>query len=241
MSGKGYTNIPDWMLSFDLDIYEVIILAVIFGFSQDGDSTFAGSQNYLARKAKCSRRKVALALPRLVENGLIEKVDVDVRGIHLCEYRVTNLCTGFTGCASGAQGGCAPHSHNNIVVDNNRKKNTTMGGFDFRSALLSIGVDEEVADSWISVRKTKRATNTEIAFRKVKEEISKSGLTANECITIAVENSWQGFKAEWLQKQARPNRTPKESVLAHNLKVMDKMYGTDMYGQTYGRRDADEQ
>ena len=38
MSEKGYTTIPDWMLSLDLDIYEVIILAVIYGFSQDGES-----------------------------------------------------------------------------------------------------------------------------------------------------------------------------------------------------------
>ena len=37
MDLKGYTNIPDWMLSLDLDVYETIILAVIYGFSQDGD------------------------------------------------------------------------------------------------------------------------------------------------------------------------------------------------------------
>ena len=43
MEHTGYTNIPDWMLSYDLDIYETIILAVIYGFSQDGESTFKGS------------------------------------------------------------------------------------------------------------------------------------------------------------------------------------------------------
>ena len=53
MELKGYTNIPDWMLSLDLDVYETIILAVIFGFSQDGESTFAGSLKYLCKKAKC--------------------------------------------------------------------------------------------------------------------------------------------------------------------------------------------
>ena len=60
MELKGYTNIPDWMLSLDLDVYETIILAVIYGFSQDGESTFAGSLKYLCQKAKCSRRKVTM-------------------------------------------------------------------------------------------------------------------------------------------------------------------------------------
>ena len=78
MDHTGYTSIPDWMLSYDLDIYETIILAVIFGFSQDGDSTFSGSQNYLARKAKCTRRKVAMALPKLVDMGLVIKIDKDI-------------------------------------------------------------------------------------------------------------------------------------------------------------------
>ena len=85
MELKGYTNIPDWMLSLDLDVYETIILAVIYGFSQDGESTFAGSLKYLSQKAKCSRRKVTMALPKLVEMGLIQKIDKDVRGVHLCE------------------------------------------------------------------------------------------------------------------------------------------------------------
>ena len=128
MEDKGYTVIPDWMLNLDLDIYEVIILAVIYGFSQDGDSCFTGSQNYLARKAKCTRRKVTLVLPKLVEKGYLQKIDRDVRGVHLCEYRV---CMTFTGCECHSHGGCECHSHNNIDNKNidNTLSITRTGGF----------------------------------------------------------------------------------------------------------------
>ena len=71
MSFNGYTNIPDWMLSLELDVYETIILAVIYGFSQDGESTYKGTQQYLADKAKCSKRKVGNALVSLVEKKFI--------------------------------------------------------------------------------------------------------------------------------------------------------------------------
>lgn len=241
MSDKGYTTIPDWMLSLDLDIYEVIILAVIFGFSQDGESSFTGSQKYLAWKAKCARSKVAKALPKLVEMGLIDKKDVDFRGINLCEYRVSSR---WMGCPPQGQGGCPPQGHNNLYNENIDNKDTIRKAkFDFKSSLLSLGVSEAVADAWMSVRKTKRATNTEIAFRKVAEEIQKSGKTAEECITIAVENSWQGFRAEWIaprpQRQNQPRR--RETTFEHNLRAIDAVLGTNMHEQAYGRRQPDEQ
>ena len=76
--------------------------------------------------------------------------------------------------------------------ENNKKK------FDFRSAILSLGVEENICDDWLQVRKAKKASNTETAFKAINNQILISGLPANECIRIAAENSWQGFKAEWL-------------------------------------------
>lgn len=72
--------------------------------------------------------------------------------------------------------------------------------FSFKQALLDLGVCESVVNDFLLVRKNKKATNSETAFNRIKNEIAKSGLTANECITIAVEHSWQGFSAEWVNK-----------------------------------------
>lgn len=80
-----------------------------------------------------------------------------------------------------------------------RKENkTTVFVFDFFKSLLDLGVDEKIAKDWMLVRKNKKAANTETAFNAIAKEITISGLTANECIEIAVVRSWQGFKAEWL-------------------------------------------
>ena len=197
-----------------------------------------------------------MVLPKLVEMGLIQKVDKEVRGMHLCEYRVSPT---FTGCASHAQG-CASHSHNNIVdsssniVIDKSITHTTIGKakehFSFFDALLEIGVTKEVANAWLQVRKAKRAVNTEVAFNRIKQEISKTGLPANECITIAVANSWQGFQASWVaNRRSTPPQTPpqtpphKESVFEHNLRVVDEMFGTNLHEQNYGnkKQNIDEQ
>lgn len=69
--------------------------------------------------------------------------------------------------------------------------------FDFKKALLDIGVEENIVDDWLLVRKNKKATNSQTAFNAIKKQIENSGATANDCITLAVERSWAGFKAEW--------------------------------------------
>lgn len=232
MSFNGYTNIPDWMLSLELDVYETIILAVIYGFSQDGESTYKGTQQYLADKAKCSKRKVGNALVSLVEKKFIEKIDVDIRGIHLCEYKVTDMCTMCKGVAPHATGGVAPGArgvapHATNIIDNINISPTEINNkgkrFDFKKSLIEIGVSPEVADDWMQVRKTKRASNTETAFRRIKNEIDKSGLSANECITIAVARSWQGFQADWVANQQRQRPTGKMSVLDNNRMVAEQL------------------
>lgn len=232
MSFNGYTNIPDWMLSLELDVYETIILAVIYGFSQDGESTYKGTQQYLADKAKCSKRKVGNALVSLVEKKFIEKIDVDIRGIHLCEYKVTDMCTMCKGVAPHATGGIAPGAggvapHATNIIDNINispmEINNKGKRFDFKKSLIEIGVSPEVADDWMQVRKAKRASNTETAFRRIKNEIDKSGLSANECITIAVARSWQGFQADWVANQQRSRPTGRVSVLDNNRMVAEEL------------------
>lgn len=228
MDFKGYTNIPDWMLSLDLDVYETIILAVIYGFSQDGESTFAGSQNYLAKKAKCTRRKVALALPRLVERGLVEKIDKDVRGIKLCEYRVR---MSFIGCEQYAQGGSACHSHNNIDIENKdisicNKKGSTR----FRKPTL-----QEVADY---CRERGNGIDAETFINHYESNGWMVGKTPMKNWMAAVR-TWERNSVP--QKGNGKSCQKQNSVLEHNLKVMDEMYGTSMHEQTYGKEAADEQ
>lgn len=106
---------------------------------------------------------------------------------------------------------------NNNIINNNTTNNKEENKdnklslskknekFYFKQALINLGVDENVAESFMIVRKNKKATNTEIAFNAIKKQIEKSGISANECITICVENSWKGFNAEWINNLNRSN------------------------------------
>jgi hypothetical protein len=95
-------------------------------------------------------------------------------------------------------GSIAVNDNVNVNVNVNDNVNVKENTFSFRSALLSLGVDSVLADEWLKVRKAKKAVNTETAFNALKREVEKSGLVANICIKIAVEKSWSGFNAEWI-------------------------------------------
>lgn len=80
--------------------------------------------------------------------------------------------------------------------------------FSFEKSLMELGVNKQLAKDWIKVRKVKKATNTETAFKAVKEQFRKSGKTAAECVQIAVENSWKGFRAEWISGNMSNDKFP---------------------------------
>lgn len=74
---------------------------------------------------------------------------------------------------------------------------TNVPKFNFKSELLELGVDKDVLQDWIDVRKKKKAANTKTALKGLLSEVEKSGLTIAEAVKISAENSWSGFKAQW--------------------------------------------
>ena len=81
-------------------------------------------------------------------------------------------------------------------------------GFDFRGELIALGVNPQTADDWMAVRKAKKAANTQTAFNILKAQIEKAGAPAEECIALAVEKSWQGFRADWFQNDRERTAAP---------------------------------
>lgn len=215
-----YTLIPDFMLDYDLTLTETVALAVIYGFCQDGESDFHGSYSYLARKCKVTKSWAIKTVNSLIEKGYITKEVIEKRGVKFCSFRtvfgggVENTLPVnkiHRGSVENTLGGGVENTPNNISTQNiNININNNIAQFSFLKALKAIGVSDDVARAWMQVRKTKRATNTEIAFNRIKAEIAKSGYTADECIRTAVEKSWQGFQASWMP-------TKRETVWSGNM------------------------
>jgi hypothetical protein len=66
--------------------------------------------------------------------------------------------------------------------------------------LILLGVDKQVANDWLSVRKAKRSPLTKTALDAMQREADKANITLAEAVAVCAENGWQGFKCEWYQK-----------------------------------------
>lgn len=236
MENKGYTLIQDWMLDLPLSYREIAIYAIIYGFSQDGETRFEGSLGYLAFKTKATRDTARNALRKLVDGGLIERTIVNKNGVEFHTYKVRPMGGGKI------QGGMEFFKEGGgIFQPNNKEDNKDInisssikGRFDFLKSLIALGVQEQTARDWMQVRKEKKASNTETAFRKIEQEIAKSGASAEDCIRMSAECSWAGFKAEWMHNRQQKAGTPapkQESAYEHNRRLMRQLLGETMGGQ----------
>lgn len=208
---NNYITILGWMVS-DLHLKgnELLIYALLHGFCQDGDNTFTGSIAYIQAWTGLTYQGTANVLKSLVEKKLLEKVSVQVNGITFCKYRTLDPPKNFGTHPNNL--GPTPQkiwdNIDNIQESSNEDcisiKPQTPKKFDFRKALLGLGVTSEVVDAWMQVRKAKKAVNTEIAFNSIAAEIARSGKPANDCIRFAVVKSWAGFRASWMEGEERP-------------------------------------
>lgn len=159
MKDNTYITIQSWMITeLDLKGTELIVYATIFGFSQDGESRFKGSRQYLAEWCNGTIRSVQTALNSLVEKGLIQKFDSTVNNVKLCEYVAI-----FTPSEKISPPPSEKISLNNIVIDNIEKDsisintNTTQTEDDYGSKGYST---EELRNEFLgSVKKSNRRRN----------------------------------------------------------------------------------
>ena len=77
--------------------------------------------------------------------------------------------------------------------------------FNFKETLLSLGVAECYINDWLIVRKNKKASNTESALKRFITECNKANISVAEAVQMCAENSWQGFKAEYLSNKNNNN------------------------------------
>jgi DNA-binding MarR family transcriptional regulator len=76
MKNENYINIQGWMINeLKLKGNELILYAIIYGFTQDGETEYKGSLSYLSESLCITKRCVINLLKSLVDKGLIMKIE----------------------------------------------------------------------------------------------------------------------------------------------------------------------
>ena len=87
MKENTYITIQSWMRTeLNLSGTELLVYAVVYGFSQDGQSHYTGSRQYIADWCGCTVRSVQTILNDLTDRGLLTKYESTINNVRHCEY-----------------------------------------------------------------------------------------------------------------------------------------------------------
>ena len=125
MNKDAFITIPYFLRDkLDLKGSELIISALIYGFSQDGESWFTGSTEYICHWTGTEKKNVLRVLKSLVERDIIEKKEVTVNNIaKKCYYKFNiDIISGLQkDTRTGLQKDTQYNIDNDIIVDDNIK------------------------------------------------------------------------------------------------------------------------
>lgn len=84
----NYITIPAiFRTQYNLNCNEVMIASIIYGFSQDGKSSFTGSLAYLQEWTSLTKQGILKILAKLADKGIIEKEVSIINGVRHCAYK----------------------------------------------------------------------------------------------------------------------------------------------------------
>lgn len=84
-------------------------------------------------------------------------------------------------------------------------KNEVLNENEYVKLLLEHGFEKNLIIEWFVIREKKNVANTTTFFKSFIEEVNRSGKNQNDILKICVENSWAGFKVEWLENIKNKN------------------------------------
>jgi predicted transcriptional regulator len=202
ISRDNYITIQGFMIT-DLKLKgnELIIYAVIYGFSQAENQTFSGSLQYLADWLNGTRQGVQKSLKSLIEKGFVVKTDKIVNGVKFCEYSATKgVYNSVAQCTTQLQGvynsvaqGCTTQLHggvqlsctnnikdnkkDNINIKESKKESPKNSSFDEiileYAKKLDISMRAEITDLLQEWLKVRKAKRAAMTDRAIKMNIEK--------------------------------------------------------------------
>lgn len=124
VKNENYVQIQGWMVNeLKLKGNELLVYAIIYGFSQAENQSFTGSSSYIAGWLNVTKKTALDILKSLVSKGMITKKEVFRNDVKFCEYRaVTNLHQGGVkitpGVGNNLHRGGVEFTPNNTIYNN---------------------------------------------------------------------------------------------------------------------------
>ena len=171
----NYIVIQSFMVNeLQLKGNELLIYAIIYGFSQDEEQKFSGTLQYLADWTNSTKQGVIKNLKSLLEKGLIIREENKFKGVNIVEYYSTKFNGGVK---QSLMGGIKQSLPNNIVNNNIYYNNIELNNLFLE---------------YLELRTKLKCKNTDRAVKLLLNELNKyDDDTKIKMINNSIMNSWK--------------------------------------------------
>lgn len=203
----NYIMIQGWMVTeLELKGNELLIFAIIHGFSQDGETRFTGGLQYLADWTNSTKQGISKNLKSLVNKGYIAKEEKIINGVKFCEYYATKFNEVLNKVECGMQqsltpmqqsltGGIKQSLTNNIdnIINKNINNISNINNKDYYP------LDDKLNDAFkdfIEYRKKIRKPMTQRAIKLLMsrlDELSSDNDVKIQILNQSIMNGWTGL------------------------------------------------
>jgi hypothetical protein len=242
---ENYISISGWMVtSLGLKGNELLVYAIIYGFSQDYETRFTGSLQYLADWTNSTKQSCIKCLKSLIEKGYITKHENIVNGVKFCEYQAVKPKSMVVnkvehGSKQSLMGGSKQSLHN--TLDNNTLSNNIEIKKERKNKSKSY--DEQIAEytqnedlqnalkAFLQMRSFIKKPMTEYALKLMLKKLDEIGNTDDAKIAIlnqSITNNWQGIfplKNEYTKQEKQPEKKYDQNGYESEEELMAMFYG----------------
>lgn len=217
IKNENYLTIQGFMINkLGLKGNNLLIYAIIYGFSQEENCEFTGSLSYLAAWTNSTKSGVIKNLKYLVEEKIIIKTEKIINGIKFCSYKINRELISEPSCIpcnkveqgyttklnGGIQQSCTNNIEDNNKNNNSLKENT--------KRKVDFGEFTEVMNTWLKYKAERRESyKSEMGIRTCFEKLKKlskgNPAIAEEIIQTSIANNWAGIFA--LRNEKKNNET----------------------------------
>lgn len=211
---NNYIAIQGWMRTqLNLKGNELLIYALIYGFSQDGESRFKGSRKYIADWCGCSLSTVDKSLKSLVDKGLLAKYPyTDANGSRLVDHVAIRPTAAATPAPATTQATAQDPWGDTANTDTDQpqppiaepepqpqpKKTPKAKSFDdIINAYTNDPQTKDLLGAWLQNRKAKRAAMTDRAIQgcigKLDKCAQESRMSVNDYLEEVICRGWSAF------------------------------------------------
>jgi hypothetical protein len=235
---SNYITIQDFMLKdLKLKSNDLLVYAVIFGFTQDETSEYYGGRKWLSELLNLSLKTIDLTLKKLVENEFIEKVERSANNIKFYTYKINSkklknneMEEEVEGSVKSSLGvvkmtttpsknysrGSVKITPNNKYININKNKKESNTKVLLKKKYFENEELNKTFIEFLEIRKKLKAINSDIAITKLINFLNNKTSSDKERILMiekSIMNSWKGLfelKKEQIKKE------PKEEEIYFN-------------------------